>query len=101
MNNYYREEYYNWDEKTGAAWLSIDRPGSSEDKFISFEDERAIEAKIKYALENELGGVFIWELTGGYQQNKPVGQRNLLLIYLKETVQNAHALFQNLNRTER
>lgn len=96
MDEYYKDEYFRWDEEAQAAYLSIDRHGSSEDLFISFEEERAIEKKIRYAYENQLGGVFIWELAGGYQEKKPAGRRDLLLKAVKETVLNAESLFQDL-----
>lgn len=97
MDEYYQPEYFKWDEEAQAAYISIDRPGASEDLFISFEEERAIEKKIRYAYENRLGGVFIWELSGGYQTKKPAGQRDLLLKVVKETFANAESLFQNID----
>ncbi len=100
MEHYYREQYYRWDSDAGATYLSIDRPGSSRDFFISYEDERAIEEKIRYAHNNELGGVFIWELAGGYLRNKPKGQRDLLLTFVRETVQNRHRLFSTDKRIQ-
>ncbi len=96
MDKYYEPEYFHWDEDAQAAYLSIDRPGSSDDLFISFEEEKAVEKKIKYALKQQLGGVFIWELAGGYQQNKPPGRRDLLLRSVKETVKNADSLISEI-----
>lgn len=97
MEEYYKEEYFNWDEEAQAAYISIEQPEPSENIFISFDEEKAIEKKIRYAYENELGGVFIWELSGGYQKNKPAGSRDLLLKSVKETILNAETLFQDLN----
>ncbi len=96
MDEYYQPEYFRWDDEAQAAYLSIDRPGASEDLFISFEEERAIEKKFRYAYENNLGGVFIWELSGGYQAKKPAGQRDLLLRFVKETFTNSESFFQNI-----
>ena len=34
--------------------------------FVSFDDEISVEAKARYAVDNALRGVIIWELTGDY-----------------------------------
>lgn len=96
MEEYYREEFFRWDEDAQAAYLSIERSVPSESIFVSYEEEKAIEKKIRYAYENELGGVFIWELAGGYQREKPAGSRDLLLRAVKETILNAESLFRDL-----
>lgn len=93
MDNYFSEEAYHWDEAAGAAYLSIDQPGSSSDKFITFDDENVIKEKIGYLTEHQLGGVFVWELSGAYMPEKPPRERDLLLTYLKETVANRDSLF--------
>lgn len=62
---YYRPEYYRWDSVAQAAYLSIDRPGSADDKFISYDNEISCARKIAYARSRGIGGVFIWELGGG------------------------------------
>lgn len=51
-----------WDEQAQAAWLF---DGST---FISYEDERAIEAKGRYVREHDMYGVMYWEyaLDGGH-----------------------------------
>lgn len=96
MQEYYREEYFRWDEEAQAAYLSIEQAGPSGSIFVSYEEEKAIEEKIRYAYENQLGGVFIWELSGGYQKEKPAGTRDLLLRAVKETVLNAESLFREI-----
>ena len=64
--DYYRAEFYRWDSLAQAPYLSIDEAGSENDRFVSFCDEISSEKKIAYARDNGLGGVFIWELGGGY-----------------------------------
>lgn len=67
MNNFFQPQYYRWDAVAQAAYLSIDKPGSSEDAFVSYDDVRACEQKIRYAVDQRLGGIFIWELGGGWR----------------------------------
>lgn len=88
MTQYFKPEYYHWDEKTKAAYLSIDLPGSRHDKFISYDDERSIRSKLDYVYENDLGGVIIWELGGGYREKQPAGRRDLLLQQVQNIVGN-------------
>lgn len=87
MDKYYQPDFYNWDEQAGAAYLSITQ--SEGNKFISYDEERAVQEKIKYALKNELGGIFIWELSAGYRKNESEGKRDLLLQSVKNTLLNS------------
>jgi len=75
MANYYRSEYDRWDESAKMSYLSIDRQGSANDEFWSYNDESSCEAKVKFVKENGLGGVIIWELGSGYLAYKPIGER--------------------------
>jgi chitinase len=88
MSDYYQPGYYRWDANAQASYLSIDNAGSSSDKFISYDDEATITAKINYARNKHIGGVIIWELGGGYRSSMPVGQRDLLLQAVKKATQN-------------
>jgi chitinase len=87
MDEYRPASTYSWDSEAQAAYLSIDQPGSSDDKFISYDDERSIQAKFDYVADHGLGGLIIWELTGGYRANQPAGQRDLLLQAVKDALQ--------------
>lgn len=84
MQKYYSQSAYRWDSKAQAAYLSIDEPGSSNDKFISYDDEETIKSKISYIRQKGIGGAIIWELSGGYQKDNPAGQRDNLLQAVKE-----------------
>ncbi len=65
MQQYYKPEYYRWDSTAQASYLSIDNPGSANDKFISYDNEMSVKKKIDYVRQKGLGGVIIWELGGG------------------------------------
>ncbi len=94
LATYYRPERYHWDTNAQSAYLSIDNPGSSADKFISYDDEHASQAKVAYAHNRGLGGVMIWELAGGYLPSKPAGQRHPLLTAIRTA--NEPARFQSI-----
>jgi chitinase len=79
MTTYYQSNLYHWDTAAQAAYLSIDNPGSTNDQFISYDDEHSCQAKVSYARNRHLGGVMIWELTQGYRSTQPAGQRDPLV----------------------
>lgn len=58
----YKPEYYHWDDDAKVSYLSIDKPGTADDRFISFNDPRSVAAKVRYAKQQGLGGVMIWNL---------------------------------------
>jgi len=74
-----------WDEAAEAAYIGIDRPGSADDEFISFDNERTIYSKAAYIQKKGLGGAIVFELGGGYRRSLPLPYRDLLL----QTVKNA------------
>jgi chitinase len=80
----YTNPVYRWDPKVQAAYLSIKATGSSEGRFISYDNEVAVRKKVEYAREKGLGGVMIWELGGGFRVAQPQGRRDLLLQAVKE-----------------
>jgi chitinase len=86
MSKYYQPQHYFWDTNAQSAYLSIDLPGSPNDKFISYDDPTACRAKVAYVKRNGLGGLIIWELGGGYRSDQPVGQRDLLLQSVKQAI---------------
>ena len=56
------EQIYRWDESASAPFLSIDDPLYTENKrFISFDDENTVAAKVQYAMRKGFG-VFAFEL---------------------------------------
>ena len=48
-----------WDDTAKVPYLYNQRSN----QFISYDDEESINIKVNYALEKELGGVMIWELS--------------------------------------
>ena len=79
---YYQPSIYHWDTNAQAAWLGIDNSGSANDKFISYDDQRACQSKVSYARNNGLGGVMIWELAHDHQS----GQTDPLLQSIKDAL---------------
>jgi chitinase len=97
MSTYFQSNLYHWDNAAQAAYLSIDNSGSTNDMFISYDDERTCETKVSYARNRFLGGVMIWELGEGYRATLPVGQRDPLLQALKRAL--ATPQFTSVQRT--
>lgn len=83
MNEYYQPNYYKWDSVAEAAYLSIE--DQAQKQFISYDDEHSIRSKYDFVKENNLGGVIIWDLGGGYRQYQPAGQRDNLLQQVKQS----------------
>lgn len=50
------ENYY-WDEEAQAAYYF------DGNQYMTFDDEQSMSAKARYALDNHLGGVMLWELS--------------------------------------
>ena len=50
--------YYHYHEQAEAPYLY----SPSLEQFISYDDPRSVEAKGKYAVDQQLGGIFAWEL---------------------------------------
>jgi len=84
MDKDFQPSRYHWDDGAKSAYLSIDSPDKKQRRFISYDDETACAAKIDYVRKNHLGGVIIWELSGGYRPNQPEGQRDPLLQAVKK-----------------
>ena len=57
---------YRWDSTAQAPYLSIDKHDRLQDVFVSFTDTVAVKQIVRYAKDNALGGIFIWEFGGGY-----------------------------------
>ncbi|MDB6026645.1 MAG: hypothetical protein JWM68_2868 [Verrucomicrobiales bacterium] len=86
MTTYYQSNLYHWDTNAQSAYLGLDNAGSSNDKFISYDDEHACQAKVSFARNRRLGGIMIWELGEGYRASQPVGQRDPLLQAVKQAL---------------
>jgi chitinase len=86
MNTYFQSNLYHWDSAAQAAYLSITNPSPTTNRFISYDDEHACQAKVSYARNKRLGGVMIWELGEGYRSTQPAGQRDPLLQAVKQAM---------------
>jgi chitinase len=82
----YNPSNYHWDDIAKVPYLSFDLPGANEDKFISFNDERAIYAKINFMKEKGLGGFIIWELSADYLPNNSEGKQRPLMKAIHESL---------------
>ena len=72
-----------WDASAQAAYISLDGPGASGDRFVSIDNEQTIYSKLQYTFDKGIGGVIIWELGGGYRADAPAGFKDLLLQAVK------------------
>ena len=86
ISNYFQTNLYHWDTAAQAAWLSITNTPSTNDLFISYDDERSCQAKVSYARNHFLGGLMIWELGQGYFATLPAPQRAPLLQSIKSAL---------------
>ncbi|MBI1862576.1 glycoside hydrolase family 18 protein [Candidatus Microgenomates bacterium] len=75
-----------WDDVAKVPYISIDGSGTTQDQFISYENEQSLTEKINYIKSSGIGGMIIWELNSGYRANLPAGQRNPLLSAIKTAV---------------
>ncbi len=65
LSRRYNLNEYEWDNKASVPYLNLSQPAV----FVSFDNERSISKKMIYAKTNRLGGVMIWDLSGGFSQN--------------------------------
>jgi len=87
MDNYSLSPFqYFWDNAAQSGYYALDQSGSSSDKFVSFDDPPALQAKIGYARAKGIGGVMIWELAGGYRATQASGNRDPLLQAMKQAL---------------
>ncbi len=68
-----------WDKNARVPYLNLTDPKV----FISFENERSVAGKIRYAKVKRIGGVMIWELGGGFIPTLEPEKRNPLLNAIK------------------
>lgn len=79
LKKYYKPEYYQWDDSAKVPYLKIDKPGSKEDMFVSFNDERSVQEKVQYMRKAGLGGLMIWSMQLDYRPEQPEGQRRPIM----------------------
>ncbi|MBI2428638.1 MAG: T9SS type A sorting domain-containing protein [Ignavibacteriales bacterium] len=87
IQQYYAPHYYRWDSIAHASYLSIDNPGSADDKFVTYDNEMTARMKMEYVRSKGIGGVIIWELGGGMLP-KNFTNRDRLLQSVKKAMLN-------------
>jgi len=65
MSQYFSASRYKWDSEAQVPYLSI----PERQTFVSYEDERGIEAKIGYVRSHQLGGIIVWDTGGTHDTN--------------------------------
>ena len=86
ISNYYQSNWYHWDTAAQSAYLEVSNVISTNDEFISYDDEHSTEAKVSYARNHALGGLMIWELSQDYLATAATGQRHPLLQSVKQAL---------------
>jgi chitinase len=86
MTQFYQPQRYSYDADAQCSYLSINNTGSTNDMFISYDDEHACQAKVSYARNRGLGGIMIFDLGEGYRPSQPAGQRDPLLQAVKQAL---------------
>ena len=71
MADYYQPDLYHWDTNAQAAYLSITNAVKTDNVFLSYDDQRACQAKVSYARNEKLGGLMIWEIAQDHQAGVP------------------------------
>ena len=73
-----------WDNDAMVPYVSVENPK----QFVSFDNERSILEKINYIREQDLGGAILWELSGGFRNEAPESEQDLLLQAVKKGLKN-------------
>lgn len=84
MDAYFTAEDDHFDNSAKVPYLSFDSvktgPGNATGcRYISYDDERSIEAKAAFVKANGLGGAIIWTVAQGYRSSQAAGLRHPLL----------------------
>ncbi|HLF15004.1 MAG TPA: glycosyl hydrolase family 18 protein [Bacteroidota bacterium] len=88
-----------WDDTAKAYFLSIDKPGSADDRFISYAggpgQDSTLYYHVKLAGELDIGGIMIWDLSETYlgtgrfpQSSYPNLERNWLTNQMRKHIGN-------------
>jgi chitinase len=55
-----------FDADARVPWIGRDAPADADDRFISYDDEQAIQEKAAYIRQKGLAGVFVFEVSGDF-----------------------------------
>jgi chitinase len=87
MKDYYKKKNEKWDSDAKVPYLSFRKTtGDFKCGFVSYENERSVEEKVKYAKRADLGGIMVWNIGTGYFMDKSPSKRNPLLKTAWETL---------------
>lgn len=88
MQSYHGDGLRQWDAAAAMPWLgSTTRFGPAQCSFLSYDDEESIAAKGAYTRRNGLGGTIVWTISEGHFPERPAGQRDPLLLAIKNAFQ--------------
>jgi hypothetical protein len=76
-----------FDAVARVPWIGCNRPLNANDRFVSFDDEQAIQEKAQYIAQKGMGGVFVFELSGDFRPAEVGVARHPLLTALKAAFQ--------------
>ncbi len=80
MEDYYTKKAVKWDSRAEVPYLSFTKArGAMKCGYISYENERSIEAKMEYVLKEDLGGAMVWNIGTGYFPDASRSKRHPLL----------------------
>jgi chitinase len=80
----YGSGIYHWDDSARAPWIAYTSGGTN--YFITYQDTNAVKADVKWSMDQQLGGVMLYELWAGWLSNAPSGQRDPLLKAVKRAL---------------
>jgi GH18 family chitinase len=86
MDKYYKPENAHWDEAARVPYLSFDNPGSDNDMFISYNDERSVAEKIHYMQDMGMGGLMLWTLEKDYRPSQPLDKQRPIMQAIRQTL---------------
>jgi len=80
LDDYYSRRYEKWDRDAHVPYQTYTRArGDWDCGFISYENERSIEDKMEYVLDEGLGGAMVWNIGTGYLPDERRRDRHLYL----------------------
>jgi chitinase len=85
-----------FDAVARVPWIGRDAPADSDDRFISYDDEQAIQEKAAYIAAKGLGGVFVFEVSGDFFPAAAGDARHPLLTALRNALRPAAGAFFTL-----
>lgn len=86
-----------FDAVARVPWIGRDAAGASDDRFISYDDEQAIQEKATYVAQKGLAGVFVFEVSGDFFPAESGDARHPLLTALRNAFRQTASDFYTLD----